>query len=662
MSVKQTIGETAMEAALRSAGVVRPNAEPSQQTAVPAAPAVPEVSHTPTPANTQANHKGFKMDNTAIPSAFNLNNLMARPMDRAPVGEQLTALRAAFQELAKTGIKEQEFLNALHLDIIADTAVPVIAVSMSLTANNTPYTAVYELLIEDALDGTIQDRQTSDNLGPITLRRTVADAADTAMWNSVSSVIARRVKSQVIFAGSMVLPKGTEVNPKSSVLRQTLFTAVQAVYTVLQEATGGESFVYAVKNLTDRASLAVNVDYASQDNLSAVGLPVRNDLNVTLRAMGTESNNDSVVNRRTAPLTSVDCFVDFVWNPQRQQQMGPYVTNVPSTREFNPRIVMTRVDSRLSAITLPQQLLAIATAYTLTSGWSWLGAYLPRFASRAMRNAGASGRGAGEIELRDLGALGLEIDLDGKGKRRHSLFSTKTSDEDLRSLASATINPEAIFTLKIEEVGELTWVQEAFAQAAAGNTKAIKAIVDAADELTSGEFGKRWNQIQAPKAICVDDRIRVHTGYYENRADGQRYSLDTIDTLAMLNICGDKDMDKVRRFQATFDQRDVSIQRRQADRLAILEDVLGAGNIVLTGSANYYSLTTVFGQILVDSIVAAGADIRPSNMVMDFSGMAGRQAYDLSQVAMAPGMVAGLTQGNRTGGTGHFNSGVQSRY
>lgn len=622
-----------------------------QQTAAPQAAAHTEIPTKEAPKMSQTQNAAPSI----TPNAFNLNRVLSRPMTRAPLGEQLAKYIESLKEVAKVGVEDEGFQRALSFDVLTDTAVPAILVSLVMNVDGNTHVGVFELVVERGVEGTIADRAINDGFGQFQLRRTTADAADKGMWAAAEAAIRNRVGGtpSIHFAGSLVLPK--DLDEKSPYMRQVMYYAIAAIYTVLEEETGGAQVAFSLDNLTAGVNLNVSLDYAPGEVLTVTGQPLRSDLHVSLRA--TEAVNqaaDSLVQRRQADLTHVDGFIDLVWNPP---SAPTYYGQPPKTQQWNPRFVMTRVDTDLDSITLPAQLLALGSAFAVGANWAFAGVWLPRYASHAMRSGN---RGAAkDVELRDLGALGLEIDLLGKGLARHSVLTSKTSDDDLRMLVATAINPEMVFTMKIEEVGQLAWIQGVFAASAAGSAKATRDIINAANELTKGEFGKRWADTN--EAIVYDDKVREHTGYYTARSDGQRHDIAEIDLLAALNIMGEKDMDLVRRFQATYDAVDVSVLRRQADRLAILEQVLGAGNITLTGNANRYTFGNTFLRTLADSITAAGADIRPSNVQqLDFSGAAGRQQYNLAHVALAPSQVAGLFSGNRP--TGNYNGSVSTAY
>ncbi len=623
---------TVMGDALARAGVKTPVATD----APPAQPA-------PSARSTQSTHQEPKMSQTTTTAEASLgprgpqalNRLWKRPMSRTPIGEQLSAYIEALKEVANAGIEDENFKRALSFDVLTTTAVPTILASLTMSVDGVTHVGVYELLVEKGVEGQIADRTLNDAMGPVTLRRTTADAADVSLWRTAEATVRGRVgeTAQVHFAGSMVLPRDLSEKDVDH-MRQVMYRALQAVYTVLEESTGGGHIPFSLKELTDQASLSVALDYAPGLVTTSTGVAIRSDIHVSLRATEiVNQNQDNLVQRRQIDLTHVDGFIDFVWNPPAPPQ---YYGAPQKTQQWNPRFVMTRVDTDLDAITLPGKLLALATAFAVGNNYAWAGAFLPRFASHAMRH----GKGSkSDVELRDLGALGLEADLYGQGLARQSVLNSKTSDEDMRVLVASTINPETVFTLKIDEVGESAWLDGVFMAAARGDINAYNHIVASANELTKGEFERRWDK---NKPIAIDDKVREHTGFYLNRQDQTYHDIAEIDYLAMLNIHGDKDMDKVRRWQATYDQTEVSVARRQADRLTLIEEVLGSSYITLTGNAERCTLTADFLRTLVDSVVAAGADIRHTNQQLDFTGAAGRQQYNLSQVALSPAQMQGL--------------------
>lgn len=601
------------------------------------------------------------------PTAFNVNSVLRRPVSRAPAGERTSGIVKALKKLTTDVVTDQELRSAIDFQILDSNSDQVlmstILVAMYVNHSGAQHAGVFELIVEDP-SVQIADlvRNNGYNMQTV-VKRVTGDLANDELWNKARNAIVNRTavkEGNVHFAGSMVIPATLAVDDESH-LRALLFTSTQAIFTVLEdEVVGGEPSL-ALKGLLAKSTLSVVLDYAAGNAETATGLPIRSNLSVILKASETGADQQSL-HRKSAELTRIDGFVDFILNPPPPPAYG----QAPKTQYFNPRFVITRADSCFDAITLESQLLALSTAFTASYNYAWAGCFLPRFASETLRAGGKK-----VIELRDLGALGLEVALDDKGLARHSILSSKTDDKDLQVLVQYAINPDIVYSMDIEEVGELSWLQEIFVAASRGNQNAIRRIIESANVLTDGNFDPIWAQAQlaaqqmnvAPNSIVRDDQVRIPLGYYVDPNTQEQCDLRNIDYLALLNAVGEKDMTLVRRFQATTDNLNIPSEKRTEDRIKLIEEIVGAGRVHLTGYATRVSFYSHFLKAMNDAAVADGADIRPTNLLLDFSGNSGRSLYNLSALAVNPGQVTGVFSMGAAQGPGrNFVSGVHSRY
>ena len=665
---------TVMGDALLRAGVNReqPAASEAATEVPPAEVAVPAAQIQPQQTHTYQEAPRMSQTPNQSPLATSLNSILSRPMSRRPAGEKVQGYVKTFNKIgdesmdagARKGLV-LEILDSSNDQVLMNTVL----VTLFVPKPNGQGTAagVFELIVDDPTQR-LPDLNLPTPSGPVTIRRTTADVADNELWEKARTAIANRhglSVNSIYFAGSMTLPDDLAADDISA-MRTVLYTATQAIATVLYDEVLGQQEPLAIQGIVAASNLQVSLNYADGDTVTATGQPVRSNLSIVMsssdKQQGT-TNGVQSVHRKKVELTRVDGYIEPVYNPPAPPAYG----QMPKTQSFNPRYVITRLDTQFDAITLEGQLFGLASAFTAGYNWAWAGVFLPRFASSAMRsNAGKKGN----VELRDLGALGLMIPLESDGTlKRTSILSTKTEDKDLQQLITYAFNPEILFTLHVSETGDLAWMQEVFLAAAQGNEIAYKRIIDAADRLTGGIFSTKW-QSRNPQSgqispICFSDKIRIPLGFYTDTNTGQKHDLREIDLLAVANAVGDKDPTILTRWQNAMDNVNMPTDKRTEELLKILDDIIGVGRYTLTDYAVPVTFTGLFLQTLNEACVAAGADIRPTSLAVDFSGQAGRAVYgNLAAAAISPQQLNPLFNASRggQGGAAGFNSQIQTRY
>lgn len=663
---------TVMGDALLRAGVNRDAAASTPETEVPPAEtAAPAVQIQPQQTHTYQEAPKMSQTPNQAPLATSLNTILSRPMSRRPAGEKVQGYVKTFNKIADESMDAgarkglvMEILDSSNDQVLMNTVL----VTMFVPKPNGGGTAagVFELIVDDPTQR-LPDLNLPTPQGPVTIRRTTADVADNELWEKARTAISARQgipAANIYFAGSMTLPDDLAADDVLA-MRNVLYTATQAIATVLYDEVLGQQEPLSIPPIVATANLQVSLNYADGDTVTATGLPVRSNLSIVMSSSDKQQASQSgvqSVHRKKVELTRVDGYIEPVYNPPAPPAYG----QMPKTQSFNPRYVITRLDTQFDAITLEGQMFGLASAFTAGYNWAWAGVFLPRFASSAMRsNAGKKGN----VELRDLGALGLMIPLEADGTlKRTSILSTKTEDKDLQQLITYAFNPEILFTLHVSETGDLAWMQEVFLAAAQGNEIAYKRIIDACDRLTNGVFGQKW-QVRNPQTgqinpICFSDKIRIPLGYYTDTNTGQKHDLREIDLLAVANAVGDKDGTILTRWQNAMDNVNMPTDKRTEELLKILDDIIGVGRYTLTDYAVPVTFTGLFLQTLNESCVAAGADIRPTSLAVDFSGQAGRAVYgNLAAAAISPQQLNPLFNArSAVGGGAGFNSQIQTRY
>lgn len=650
-----------------------PDPEPQVESAQPSQSQPSESAFTPPPSPSATTSSTFQQEprmsqqSFRAPAAATLNAVMSRPVGRRAAGEKVREFTKELEKAADTYFQSPEARSALAFHILDDTndqvLMSTILVCLFVQSGGVNHVGVFEYIVEDESQR-LSDLTLPSPAGPLTVRRTTADVADNELWEKAKAAIANRAgiaEENIHFAGSDVIPAGSPATDES-LIHRLLFTSTQAAVTVLQDEVVGAPAVLTLKALLEGSGLQVAMSYTDGDAYTSTGRPARSNLSIMLVA--TDKNQQTLgqqtqsLHRKKVELTRVDGYIDAVY----RQPEPPAYGQLPKTQALYPRFVMTRLDTAFDAITLEGQLLGLASAFTASYEYSWAGVFLPRFASTAIRQGNKKA-----VEMRDLGAVGLLVPLDEKGLARHSVLNTKTEDKDIAALVTHAFNREMLFTLHVQETGDLAWIQEVFVAAANGNQRALEKIVRAADNLTGNAFSQRWTAIRqasgAPAVIGFNDKIRLPVGYWTDNADGVKHDIREIDLIAVLNAVGEKDFSIVQRWQNAMDNVDMAPERRTEEIYKILDDVIGPGRYTVTDHVVPVTFAAHFLQALNEACVQAGADIRPTGRVVDFSGGQGRVPYGyLDQTAISPAALTLVSPGGTVGGGRSYQPNIHFRY
>lgn len=572
-------------------------------------------------------------------SIFEMNSRFSSPVARYRTNESVQKLVTAFREEFKNSMAPEFAANFdVHVLDNSSTNMPLSAILLTYAVNNagTDYLAVFTMAVEGSALR-LNDIQINYAGQNIVIDATAGDVFDAGLRDAALQFCADQYGSRVkvIRAGEMVLPAELRADDVDHIHR-VFHAATTALDTVMAVEVTGQSAVFSVSDLEGHNISATVLQEPSKVD-TATGLPVRSDLAIVMRGQPQGSQN-GLLGERIVNLTRVDGFVDLVWREPTPQinQFGQQLP--PSTQRYVPRYVITKADTELDAITPEMALFSLSSAALMAQRMGWSAAFLSRF----------NGYRLGDKEdLKDIGAVGYEVNLSGDPNALPLKIDTKApnfSRNDLFQLISNTILDMPIISMDVEETGELSWMHQLFIAAANGVNGAYRAIVTAADNLTNGQFSMIWDN----GPIAQDDRNRIHLGYY---VDGDEMrDLREIDYLAILNLFGEKDLDVVKDWSATFDNIQVPLEIRLERRARILKNLLPG--VKIKGYARRITFHGKFIVALQRAIHMAGLSVRPENMVMEF-GSGQRVAYDAAAFGVSGSAIelfnyASPTSGLRT--------------
>ena len=575
---------------------------------------------------------------TGRPAIMDINQRARRPMSRQMTSEQVIGFQKAFAKTLDAGIPSNIRENfAVHA---MDSGTNMIALSALLgcyaeVVNGITHVAVFEMIVE-ASGPRLQPRYVNMGNTPVEIEQVAGDTVNPELWEK-TTLFLRDIygaNAQYHYAGALVLP--TELNPdEEAFVQKTAYMVTQALFTVMENDVTGVQEPISVSMVEGGANVTASIDYNPPEVFSAVGLPVLSNLAITLRAAMATSNQQSL-HEQQLDLTRVDGYIDLIYVKPPQAQWGQQ----PITQHYYPRYVITQLDSQVDAITLELQLLALSSAVLAGRQMAWSGQFLPRF-------------NTGGVDLRDIGAIGFEVNLTGDPNAVPERIPTKSESfgrRELLNLLGSAIFDAVVYSLDVEEVGPLAWLTQTFIAAANGNQGAYQAIYDAANNLTNGHFGQIWNN----GPIAVDDNNRIHLGYYID-ANGQKRDIRELNYLGMLNLLGDKDLPSFHEWAATFEESQVPLELRLERRSKILKALVP--DVRIKGFARRITFTADFIAALEQAIQNAGLVVRPTNVQILEGQTAQRGAFNAGAFAVSNQVGAGLFSFNQSP-YGGFRSGL----
>lgn len=573
-----------------------------------------------------------------------IGGLRRTAIGRYGIGESVEAYKKGIEKILESQLSPEDRIGFMIDVMNRDTDkifMSTILVIRPTHDKGVPYASVFALPVESS--NPIEDFRTFQSGGRTSeISWAPTDTLDTEFGDQMTRFVKAKLGEEfiVLYAGGRVLPQELKSDDEAH-LSRVLFEVDQALSAAIEtHVTHSQQVVVNVGMFAaDNARAQVFIDPTPTERDDSTGLPVRSGLNVQLRASKTVSmqqQNQSLNQReQDVVLARVDAFIDAVYDTQHlgQPAQGPGWQNQrPSTQCFIPRATITALDSQVEVLTPEISLLAIATLTVLSKN--------PGNWANSMRPRHGLAMSADLARMSDIGALGYAVPLnpaDPADLRKIDTNAKNFTDKDFEQLIEASFIPDPIYTLLVPESGERSWLNDMYAYAADGDQNAINRIIEVADNLTGGLFSQIWNA-RGGGNIVHNDENRVHMGYFIDNT-GKRVDLQTIDTLAMFNLFGEKDPSIVFEWINTFNPATDTMEARIAAREQILRRTFNG--VTIKGYARSVTFYVDFLDVLMHSINQAGLVFSPQNTRLnDFASKPKYGMFDPAMFAL-PGSRTG---------------------
>lgn len=568
------------------------------------------------------------------PGARNLNSLLSRPFSKSAINETLQTIAKTFNEFIANEIEQNDLgFRVLVIDSKHSlTALSAIALCYNCKYGGKEYVAVHTMMVSG---GTKLSNRTIQHAGQNVEIVTVAgDVADAELRKRVLSTVTEAYNNRsmrVIECASNVIHDEVDVNDKHQ-LRVIFANAIQACWHQLVLEKVIDEAPFNADAIGKGDNLIAYVDMHPRQLKSSSNLPIRNDISVQLQAVVQQSSQSQP--EQVIGLTQVDGFVDLVYVPpqQQQQMMGWGQMPMMQTQRYAPRFVVTNFASMIDAATMELQLLALASSQILIESISgapqWMNTFKPRPVVK------------GEVDKRDIGAVGLEVNFTNDPNSKPTVIDTKSNGfgtQDLYKLINMACYPNLIYSIDVEEVGDMSYLNLPFIMASMGHQRALEMITNAANNLTNNAFTRCWNQQTAGSGgeqYFWNDDNRIFIGYYTDK-DGNRQDLRDIDYLAILNLLGRNGQSFIKEWSDTTDRRDIPLEIRMDKRRRIYESIM-PGNVTIKGYARRITMNPKFMAALTQACKESGLVFRPSNLNTEYSVGTEHGIANAYQLGVAP--------------------------
>lgn len=425
--------------------------------------------------------------------------------------------------------------------------------------------------------------------------------------NDYANSIQKRVRAnfnnqELVFIDAGVTPihKYFDLSQPADLLA-LLYTTIASLSAFRGYEIGDYTKMMSPEQKSKYSSIVARVDMGAAVEYDELDLPQRSDWSIVLtetppQARGEDNAVRSYNARAAAPTTfaEVNGFTNVLYTAPDEEARKP--------RNFIAEFRITSINAPKIIPSLESFLFAIGSTAILNSDSLWVDGFTPRNTQHSPR--------------RDIGALELELPLEGENIGRKHVFVPSERNEDYYDFMDFVFSDRVVHSLECPLAGPTAWLTDNFVQAA-DEYEGIKdvagfidRIIDSANRLTNNEFSEFFND--RDNQIVENNYYRTHNGFYIDESQRRRDIRD-VDYLYLLN---DENPVDALRLAEEWD-RSVSPSTPmvigERDRYNILQDVKGGDGFALTGYSRVVSFTPQFMVALVKAMFAAGLGVTQAN-------------------------------------------------
>jgi hypothetical protein len=585
------------------------------------------------PDNSHAASAGFNPTATPSGKPMGFSSLgfgIDAPIPLNNTGEVLTSFQRAIQTLLDSYKQDTSpvvttLIPVERNDGVTNLPVSYLIVCTQLRSNKEAGVGYQALIIEGSIDQILTTEEYVPGApgGKVTVERTAADADVPKVRETVNNLVKARFQTEKVFpAIAMVVPKNftenlTDPQRVKNLTARVTYAASLALHIGaglvkplnLKEFIGGGDALQAKLSFDSRSVQNVfNMPVASHAKIDLLSEPVA------------KSEVPGFGSGGSTKLATISAVLDVIYQPKTPSTSvaGLPMFGTPTAdmyKKFIPRVVLTMLQAdRL--MTLGGQMLALAAAVSIRERGLWMGMALPQ------RDVPAN-----EIDLRDFGVLNREVNFGGDPSQPGAPLDIKadsfTNGHLMTYLKTIFHDGNPVFAVDVSLRGPDTSYNGALAAADDGDPGAEKAVLNALNIMTNGEFARRWVE---GTPVTLRKGENIHLGHY-TKPNGEVVDLRTLDNyIAVQNLAGGSAPDLVRDYSDTYLKTSYPEAQRMAARLVILRKL--APNLVITGTARRVSFHGKTIDTLVEAMAAIQASIPVTGNTYVDTGTADRAVGD----------------------------------
>ena len=589
----------------------------------------PQMNSNPNYNQNQGNHSHIN----AL-SLMSINQLPSH-MSTAQWGENVQKIKLAIEELLKMRLKSDfvDKYKVIILDSSQSSIAPISSILITYKERDT--VTIFSYLIEGS-GAPFNDRIFNYNNVQLVIPQVASDVNTNYYWENLREYVKKEFNNpnlKVLNAGISVIAR--EFTPEDSLnMFRTVVSGVQAIKTIYDNATGVPSKEVQWVNHHQQENLFAQISY-NTPTTNANGLPVHSMTATRLFASKYQNQNDlNIPFTQERDLAIIHQIYDFIPAPPQAipqqpmyQQFAGFQPQMQGNQPFFVRSIISRIENQLDAVDLRLFLLSIAASTLATRNYAWINAFSPNYSIKG-------------VDYNDIGGLGNALAKSLNGETRPpEKISTKTSEfgpNELFELVRTLIRPEMVYSMLIDESSDQSWITYLFLAGSNVGDPSYQLIVDTANKLTNGAFGKRWDRNQP---ITIDTKTRLPAGYYLDDAKNKQ-DIRKINQLAIYNRIEPSDSHIYTKWSEAMNNINLQSEVRTDTIVRILKEMY-PNTLYIKGYQRMVNFSPAFLAVLSGSLEEAGFSIKPKD-VIDHNGQMNTMIYNPMDMTFNPNMINNL--------------------
>ena len=449
------------------------------------------------------------------------------------------------------------------------------------------------------------------------LQATVGHVWNNEFWAKIVSSLSKefgKVKdgqlvavSETSFVDSCVLvvPKDLNIEDERAI-HNLAYNALAAIST--SAGSSGRQLNLVSQVLNHNYQLSSNTDFSSKQPYNQLGRAVRGDVVITTSVARNNNNqqqqqqqqNWMFQQNQSSVIAELTGFIDIGYIGQTPAAVQGYgMQPAMGTQCYGAEFVITNAATRFHDLSLEKLLFALVTAFAMEKDGSWAWAFVPRPNRK------------GGVDQRDIGALGLDVDIKGDGNLAvfRGADGKPMSSDELGTFLNHLFYRNLRFSIDVDPSGVNGWILNDFVRAAQPipDPAAVSRILNACNQLTNGHFSTLWQQHPDSTKPLACIRGYFNLGEYTD-SEGEKRDVRDFDYLASINLLP---REGFARYQASVENKQCPVPVALATQQELISSVWT--NASFYGVGTRVAIAPAILQCLSQAIALAGIALRPEN-------------------------------------------------